>query len=143
MSLEIVIKMPPHRLIRRQPLAARIKAYLDPLDFLLWVSEQFDSDDWDQWQKDWATPIGLGMNLVMLVARANSGGQGSGEVDDVFGEDYTRTGWLSWFVREIGALKVSKISNTRIVYLCRPHPLTILFYERCIHFLPSTALPTL
>ena len=128
--------MPRNRLIRRQPLAERIKAYLDPLDFLLWVSEQFDSDDWDQWQKDWATSIGLGMNLVMLIARANSGSLGSGEVDDVFGEEYTGTGWLSWFVRESGTLYVLKIANVSIVYLCRPHPLTILSHERCVHFLP-------
>ena len=96
--------MPSRRLIRRQPLADRIKAYLDPLDFLLWVSEQFDPDEWDQWQRDWATPIGLGLNLCMLIARANSGSQTSGEFDDVFGEDDAGTGWLSWFVRKQRAL---------------------------------------
>lgn len=90
--------MPPRRLIRRQPLAERIKAYLDPLDFLLWLSEQFDSEDWDKWQKDWATPIGLGLNFVMLIARANSGGGGRRVVDDVFGDEPSGTGWLGWFV---------------------------------------------
>ena len=94
--------MPPQRLIRRQPLANRIKAYLDPLDFWLWVSEQFDSEDWDQWQKDWATPIGLGINMIMLIARANCGSRRTGVVDDVFAEDYTGAGWLSWFVCGFG-----------------------------------------
>ena len=97
-KLLIPLNMPPRRLIRRQPLAERIKAYLDPLDFLLWLSEQFDSEDWDRWQKDWATPVGLGLNFVMLIARANSGGGGRGVVDDVFGDEPSGTGWLGWFV---------------------------------------------
>lgn len=90
--------MPPRRLIRRQPLIERIKASLDPLDFLLWFSEEFDSGDWDQWQKDWATPIGLGVNILMLVARANSTGSVRQRGDDVFGDDTGSAGWMNWFV---------------------------------------------
>ena len=89
--------MPPRRLIRRQPLLERIKAYFDPWDFLLWLSEELDSSDWDEWQKDWATPAGCALNFVMLIARANSGGKTS-RVDDVFGDVDTGPGWLSWFV---------------------------------------------
>ena len=89
--------MPPRRLIRRQPLVERIKAYLSPWDFLLWLSEELESSDWDEWQRDWATPVGLGLNLVMLVARANSGGRSS-RVDDVFRDMEAGSGWLSWFV---------------------------------------------
>ncbi|KAI9855155.1 MAG: hypothetical protein M1830_006482 [Pleopsidium flavum] len=86
------------RLVRRQPLAHRIKAYLNPLDFLLWLSEELDSSDWDQWQKDWAIPIGIGLNVVFLIARANSGGSGGRRRgDDVFGDDGGESGWLSWF----------------------------------------------
>ena len=90
--------MPP-RLVRRQPLAERLKAYLNPLDFLLWVSEELESSDWDQCQNDWATPLGLTLNFVMLVARANSGGRAPKGADDVFGEDTGGVGWLGWFVR--------------------------------------------
>ena len=91
--------MPPtRRLVRRQPLMQRIKAYLDPMDFLLWVSEWME--DWDQWQKEWATPLGLALNFIMLVARANSGRSRTGR-DDVFGEDSSGTGWLRWFVSEL------------------------------------------
>ena len=86
------------RLVRRRPLAERIKAYLNPLDFLLWLSEELDSSDWDQWQKDWATPIGIGLNLVLLVARANSG-PSARRGDDVFGDVEGYTGWWAWFVR--------------------------------------------
>lgn len=90
--------MPP-RLIRRQPLAERIKAYLNPLDFLLWLSEELDSSDWDQWQKNWATAIGVALNVVLLIARANSGSSVRRRGDDVFGDSEGYTGWLAWFVR--------------------------------------------
>ena len=89
--------MPP-RLVRRQPLSQRIKAYLNPLEFLLWLSEEIDSSDWDQWQQEWSTTIGIGINVVMLIARANSGGS-SRRGDDVFGDDTGGAGWLNWFVR--------------------------------------------
>lgn len=89
------------RLIRRRPLAERIQAYLNPLDFLLWLSEELDSSDWDQWQKEWATPIGAALNVVFLIARANSGSGSRTRGDDVFGEDESHTGWLAWFVRNI------------------------------------------
>ncbi len=87
------------RLIRRQPFAERVKAYLNPLDFLLWLSEELDSSDWEQWQKEWATPIGVALNIIFLIARANSGSSSRTRGDDVFGEDVSCTGWLAWFVR--------------------------------------------
>ena len=87
------------RLIRRRPLWQRLKAYFDPLDFLLWLSEELETSDWEEWQKEWATPIGIGMNLVMLIARANSSNSSSGYGNDVFAEDVRRTGWVAWFVR--------------------------------------------
>lgn len=81
----------------------RIQAYLNPLDFLLWLSEEIDSNDWDEFQRSYSTSIGLGLNLVFLIARANSGRSTSGSsgLDDVFGDDQQGgTGWLSWFVRD-------------------------------------------
>lgn len=86
------------RLIRRRPLAERIRAYLDPADFLLWLSEELDSSDWEQWQRDWTTPVGVVLNIVFLVARANSGFSGRNN-DDVFGDDVGYSSWTSWFVR--------------------------------------------
>jgi len=86
------------RLVRRKPLTERIRAYLNPLDFLLWLSEQLDSSDWDQWQKDWANPVGFLLNVVFLIARANSGPSTRRRGDDVFGEDVGNRGWLAWFV---------------------------------------------
>ena len=85
------------RLIRRRPLAERIREYLDPADFLLWLSEEFDSSDWDQWQRDWATPIGLLLNVIFLIARANSGYSRQSN-DDVFGDNISRSSMSSWLV---------------------------------------------
>ena len=86
------------RLIRRRPLVERIKAYLNPLDFLLWLSEEIDSNDWEQWNKEWANPIGIILNIVFLIARANTAYSTSGGRDDVFGNDTTYTPWMTWFV---------------------------------------------
>ena len=88
------------RLIRRRPLAERIRAYLDPADFLLWLSEELETSDWDQWQRDWAIPIGVLLNLVFLIARANSG-YSQQSVDDVFGDDFNYSSWTAWFVSSI------------------------------------------
>lgn len=89
--------MPP-RLIRRRHLSERIKAYLNPFDFFLWLAQELDTSDWDQWQRAWATPVGLTLNFVFLVARANCGSSKRGG-DDVFGDNVQYTGWLSWLVR--------------------------------------------
>jgi hypothetical protein len=85
------------RLIRRQPLIERIRGYLNPADFLLWLSEELESQRWDQLEKEWAIPIGFVLNLTFLIARANSRG-GSGSYDDVFGDTKRQTGWISWLV---------------------------------------------
>ncbi|EPS28161.1 hypothetical protein PDE_03107 [Penicillium oxalicum 114-2] len=84
------------RLVRRQPLAERIQSFLNPWDFLLWVSESIEGFDWDQVEKDWGLSIGIILNLVFLIARANSGSSGSEAIDDVFG-DNDGVPWLSWF----------------------------------------------
>ena len=86
------------RLVRREPLSDRIAAYLNPLDFLLWVSEEIDSSDWDQLEKDWAAPLGFGLNFVFLVARANSARITSRAEDDVFGSESDGLSWISWLV---------------------------------------------
>lgn len=90
-----VLRMAP-RLVRRRPLVERIKAYLDPVDFLVWLSEQVDSSNWDQWHKDWATSFGFGLNVIFILARANSGISSRRRGDDVFGDDSNYTSWKSW-----------------------------------------------
>ena len=87
------------RLVRRKPFLDRIKDYLNPGDFLLWLSEEFETRDWDS--KQVGTPVALGLHVVILIARANSGSSyGSGR-DDVFGEYDHGSGWLGYIVREL------------------------------------------
>ncbi|KAI9678285.1 MAG: hypothetical protein M1817_006230 [Caeruleum heppii] len=87
------------RLIRRRPLSERIANALNPLDWLITLSEALDSNDWDDFQRSYAIPIGFTLNLVFLIARAN-GGSGSGisdDDDDVFRDTSSGHGWFSWF----------------------------------------------
>lgn len=88
------------RLVRRAPLATRIKAYLNPLDFLLWVSEELNSNELENIGKQWATPVGIGLNIIFMIARANSHATTREFGGDVFGDDVVGggTGWLAWFV---------------------------------------------
>jgi len=81
--------------VRRQPLVERIKAYLNPYDFLLWLSEEIESNGWDQLEKEWAVPIGIGLNLTFLIARANT--ESKQVYDDVFA-DIPGAAWTSWLV---------------------------------------------
>ena len=87
------------RLVRRRPLRERLLTYLNPYDFLLWLSEEFEGGDWDQLEKNWSLPIGFGLNFVFLIARANSRSGGSQAFDDVFGDDdgTSLRGWLVCF----------------------------------------------
>ena len=88
------------RLIRRRPWLERIKARLNVLDILLWFFEELDSGDWDQWQAEWATSIGIVINIVFLVARANSGSVSRQQHSDVFGDDLvTSPGLVAWLVK--------------------------------------------
>jgi len=88
------------RLVRRAPLSERIKAYLDPYDLLLWLAEELNDDAFDEWMKYWATPIGIGLNLVFVLARGASKAAQSRGRDDVFGDiDGGRgSGWFAWIV---------------------------------------------
>ncbi|KAK7415321.1 hypothetical protein QQX98_005965 [Neonectria punicea] len=81
------------RLVRRQPLSERIMSALNPMDFLLWLSEELETRDWDSTAT--GTQLGLGFNFVFLVARANSASSSSS--DDIFSDD-SGSGWLAFFV---------------------------------------------
>ena len=84
------------RLVRRKPLLDRIKDYLNPGDFLLWLSEEFETREWDS--KQVGTPLALGLHVVTLIARANSGPTDVSGGDDVFGDSESGSSWLSYIV---------------------------------------------
>ncbi|KAK3113303.1 hypothetical protein LTR53_009553 [Teratosphaeriaceae sp. CCFEE 6253] len=86
------------RLVRRAPFSERIKAYLDPYDFLLWLSEELNDDAYDEWLNAWATPLGIALNIIFILARgASRAAQPKGR-DDVFGDmdGNSGSGWFSW-----------------------------------------------
>ncbi|KAI1323185.1 hypothetical protein F5Y16DRAFT_412795 [Xylariaceae sp. FL0255] len=85
------------RLIRRRPLMERVKAMLNPMDFLLWLSEEIETRDWDS--KLVGTQLGLATNFAFLLARANSGG--SRVADPVFDDGATASGWIAYLVGTI------------------------------------------
>ena len=125
------------RLVRRAPLSERIKAYLNPWDFLLWASEELNGNDWDDFQRAWAIPIGVGVNLVFIIAKANTGVSRSSGGDYVFGDYGSRrgSGWLSWLVGV--PLYLFHFMNSE-VYYDRDyfHPklqmLTLTTFSRCL-----------
>ena len=94
------------RLVRRKPLLDRFTDYLNPRDFLLWLSEEFETRDWDS--KQVGAPLALGLHIVMLVARANSvTNYGSGR-DDVFGDFESGSSWPNYIV---SSFQISKSST--------------------------------
>jgi len=103
------IKMPP--LVRRRPLIERLKAWLDPLDLLLWLAEELNDDAYEHWLQLWSTPIGLALNIVFILATgASRRARGRGS-DDVFGDEYrSGTGWFAWLVR-------STLPAGRVMYI--------------------------
>lgn len=82
--------------VRKAPLSERIGTYLNPYDFLLWLSEEIDTSGWEQLEKEKAIPVAVVLNLAFVIARANVRRQSKG-YDDVFG-DIHGPGWLAWLV---------------------------------------------
>lgn len=108
------------RLIRRRPLIERIQGYLNPADLLLWLSEELESQGWDQLEKEWAIPIGFILNLIFLVARANSRGAPA-SYDDVFGDSRGETGWFSWLVSTLYQVFGETCGGNANTAATRPH----------------------
>ncbi|KAK8127573.1 hypothetical protein PG984_008681 [Apiospora sp. TS-2023a] len=88
--------MPPARLVRKRPLMERVKASLNVMDFLLWLSEEIETRDWNS--NVVGTQLGLAFNFAFLIARANSGRKSA--ADDVF-SDETDSGWVVFLVATI------------------------------------------
>jgi hypothetical protein len=84
------------KFVRRRPLTERIAAYLDPYDFLLWLSEALESSGWEETGQEWAIPIGIVLNLIFMIARSNS--QTNLRNYDLVFDDPPTTGFLAWLV---------------------------------------------
>jgi hypothetical protein len=82
---------------RRTPLRDRIASYIS--DNFLWLSEEINSNDWDEIAEEWSTSIGVILNLIFIIAKANSGRWKSYGEDDVFSQSSRMgSGWLTWIV---------------------------------------------
>lgn len=80
-------------------MSERLKAYLDPYDLLLWLSEELNDDAYDELLNAWATTIGIALNFIFILARGASRPTGGRGRDDVFGDagGKSGTGWFAWF----------------------------------------------
>lgn len=85
------------RLVRRAPLAERIKSYIDPSDWLLWLSEELNTSDWDSFSKAYGLIIGATCNILYIIVQANSVG-GNDDYDDILVGSGS-SGWFRWFCR--------------------------------------------
>ncbi|KAI1116777.1 hypothetical protein F5Y14DRAFT_33119 [Nemania sp. NC0429] len=82
------------RLVRKRPFMERVKAMLNPMDFLLWLSEEIETHDWSS--RTIGTQLGLAMNFAFLITRANSGG--TRVADPVFDDGVGTAGWLAYLI---------------------------------------------
>lgn len=129
------------RLIRKTPLIERIKARLDPYDLLLWIAEELNDDAYDEWLKLWATPIGLGLNIIFILARGSSvAGRGRGGNDDVFGDGDAGSGWFAWFVSRREDLACDYSNLTCTVPVRGPNVDPFLFHQRSLCLFPRAKL---
>ena len=126
------------RLVRRKPLLDRIKDYLNPGDFVLWLSEEFETRDWNA--KHAGTPLALALHVVLLIARSNSGSSYSAG-DDVFGDYNSGSGWLHFFVRD--GRQLNRTLLTFLGHFLGLSPYLLLYLERYIHILSKAPLPTI
>ncbi|KAK6531776.1 hypothetical protein TWF694_002945 [Orbilia ellipsospora] len=122
-----------HRLVRRQTFGQRISSFLNPLDNLLSISLLFETYDWEGLGEAIAAPVGVALNIVMMITRANSninsGWTRSSPLEEVLrdpNEDYSRHhgggGALGWFMSIISTLLfVFSVGNT-IYTLNRTRP---------------------
>lgn len=125
------------RLVRRKPFIERVKDFVNPADFLLWLSEEIETRDWDTTK--FATPVALALHVTLLIARANSGNSRGGG-NDVFGDEYSGSGWLSYIVSELWYKRRKVLTYPLGFFHCVPFD---YFFgcQRRIHIHSKTALP--
>lgn len=123
------------RLVRRAPLAERIKAYLDPSDWLIWISEELNSNDWEEFAQSYALYIGFASNILFVVAQANSGASSNYDDDGVFRE-ISGPGWIKWFMNLVVlVLGGAAFGNAWLVWSKRRH---YRLFEQPVEVSPAT-----
>ncbi|TGZ84432.1 hypothetical protein EX30DRAFT_338956 [Ascodesmis nigricans] len=99
------------RVVRRAPLFQRILSHLNPFDYFLSISTDIDSYDWDALQLALGDPLGIGLNILAAVARANANAFRGRYEDDVFSSGYSRSaswaGGISYLLRLVSWMIVA------------------------------------
>ncbi|KAF2846512.1 hypothetical protein T440DRAFT_471777 [Plenodomus tracheiphilus IPT5] len=123
------------RLVRRAPVSERIKAYIDPSDWVIWISEELNSSDWDEFASSYSLYLGFGANLLFILAQANSGASSISEDDGVF-NTVQGPGWLKWFANLLVlALTGASFGNAWLVWGKRRH---YRLFEQSVEKVPQT-----
>lgn len=123
------------RLVRRAPLSERIKAYADPSDWLICISEELNSSDWEGFAASYAHSLGLGANLVFILAQANSGASTGDDDDGVFSE-VSGPGWLKWIMNLLVlVLAGASVANAWLVWRKRR---CYRLFEQSVEVAPQT-----
>lgn len=127
--------MPPReRLVRKAPLMERISAYCNVQDWLLWLSEELNTSDWEDFAKDYALMIGLVFNLVYIVAQANT--TDYSRSDDILLGDTSGPGWFTWSCRiAVAGLAGTAFFNGFFTFYKKRH---YRLFEQPIDTAPST-----
>ncbi|KAJ2897086.1 hypothetical protein MKZ38_004996 [Zalerion maritima] len=87
----------PYRVVRRKSLREKVSAWFNFLDFLIYISEEIETRDWDSAAV--GTRVGLALNLLFFLARAQSSVDDHTD-DDLF-SDSPRSGWFSYLVSTV------------------------------------------
>ncbi|KAF1913110.1 hypothetical protein BDU57DRAFT_521793 [Ampelomyces quisqualis] len=123
------------RLVRRAPLAERIKAYADPSDWLIWIAEELNSNDWEDFAQSYAVYIGFGANIFFVIAQANSGASTGYDEDDVF-KEVAGPGWTKWLLNLLVLiLSAAAFANAWLVYSKRRY---YRLFEQSVDISPAT-----
>ncbi|KAL5428753.1 hypothetical protein PMIN04_000622 [Paraphaeosphaeria minitans] len=127
--------MPPReRYVRKAPLMERVRAYLDFHDWLLWMSEELSTNDWEDFAKDYAFIIGFVFNLVYIVAQANT--TSGPRNDDILLDPFSGPGWFTWFSRlAVTGLSFVAFFNGILTFNKKRH---YRLFEQPIETTPST-----
>ena len=108
---------------------------LNPMDFLLWLSEELETRDWDSGIV--GTQLGFGLNLLYLIVRANSTPRQA--KDDLFGDD-SATSWLSMLVcRPPPFLPKGTLTSLGISFVMGTS--SVVPHKRCICLFPNEKVP--
>jgi hypothetical protein len=81
------------RLVRRRPLRERVIAWLNPMDTLLWLSEEIQTRELDS--QAVGTRVGVATNFIYFLTSANTASSAGG--DDIFSES-SGPDWLLYLV---------------------------------------------